>query len=78
MFHVSLNNRRLWVLKQLHERGYFANRALTVRVKDALPQEKERYTTERCSLHAKVMKEFGCRGGAGGDRGTAPELKPER
>lgn len=57
VYYFSLNNRRLWVLKQLHAQGYFKGKLLVVRTKEALPRERERYTIDRCSLTAKVMRE---------------------
>jgi len=57
VYYFSLNNRRLWVLKELHARGYFEGKLHTVRLKEALPRERERYTIDRCSLTAKIMKE---------------------
>jgi len=57
VYYFSLNNRRLWVLKELFTRGYFEGKLLAVRLKEALPRERERYTIERCSLTAKIMKE---------------------
>jgi len=57
VYYFSLNNRRLWVLKELHARGYFGGKLLDVRLKEALPRERERYTIERCSLTARIMKE---------------------
>ena len=57
-YYFSLNNRRLWVIKQLHERGFFdGGKKLKVRMKEALPRERERYTKEKCSLSARIMKE---------------------
>lgn len=53
--YYSLNNRRLYVLKQLHSRGLLAT--VRVRVKQPADKEKLRYTPERCSLTASVMKE---------------------
>jgi hypothetical protein len=56
-YYFSLNNRRLYVLKELHSRGLLPGGKILVRVKDALTREKERYIIDRCSLSAKIMKE---------------------
>ena len=73
-FLFSMNNRRLWVLKQLLAQGYFSDRTLRVRVKDPLLREVERYTIDRCSLMAKVMRDGPGAGGApGGDEGSTDE-----
>jgi hypothetical protein len=55
----SLNNRRLYLIKELRARGLLENNMCRVRTKAGLPRELERYTTERCSLTARVMKEKG-------------------
>jgi hypothetical protein len=44
--YFSLNNRRLWVLKQLRSKGKLKDNLLRVRVKDALPRELEKYTRD--------------------------------
>lgn len=49
----SLNNRRLWVLKELRRAGKLTT--VRVRSKEALPRERERYTRDRCSLTATLM-----------------------
>ena len=70
-YYFSLNNRRLWVYKQLHDSGYFDNgKKLRVRIKEPLPREKERYTPERCSMTARIMKEGG---GGAATEGTAAD-----
>lgn len=51
----SLNNRRLYVLKALRSRGLLEGNVVTVRMKEALPRELERYTVDRCSLSASLM-----------------------
>lgn len=51
--YFSLNNRRLWVLKELRKAG--ALNTVRVRTKEALPREKERYTPTKCSLTATIM-----------------------
>ena len=57
---VSLNNRRLYVLKKLQEGGHLVG-AVKVRTKPALARELERYTKERCSLKCSIMREQGAR-----------------
>jgi len=77
-YYFSLNNRRLWVFKQLHEHGYFdGGKKLRVRVKEPLPREKERYTPERCSMTAKIMKDVGAAGPAAGTGGEDGEVGDE-
>ena len=56
-YFFSLNNRRLWVLKELYARGFFADKLVKVRIKECLPRERERYTIDKCSLTAKIMGE---------------------
>jgi hypothetical protein len=53
--YFSLNNRRLWVLKELRKAGALENNTVRVRTKEALPREKERYTPIKCSLTATIM-----------------------
>ena len=53
--YFSLNNRRLWVLKELRKAGALENNTVRVRMKEALPREKERYTPTKCSLTAIIM-----------------------
>jgi len=53
--YFSLNNRRLWVLKELRKAGALENNTVRVRTKEALPREKERYTPTKCSLTATIM-----------------------
>ena len=61
----SLNNRRLWVLKELRKGGLLKNNTVKVRVKAALARERDRYTIDRCSITCQIMKEVG--GGGGGE-----------
>ena len=44
--YFSLNNRRLWVLKQLRSMGKLKDNLIRVRVKDALPRELEKYAKD--------------------------------
>jgi hypothetical protein len=53
----SLNNRRLYVLKELRHRGLLRNNLVLVRTKEITAKEKKRYTTDRCSLTASIMQE---------------------
>lgn len=55
--YFSLNNRRLYVLKDLRLRGLLPGNVIAARVKEALEREKDRYKIERCSLVARIMKE---------------------
>ena len=55
--YFSLNNRRLYVLKDLRLRGLLPGNVIGARVKEALEREKDRYKVERCSLVARIMKE---------------------
>lgn len=68
-WYFSLNNRRLWVLKQCHKEGLLDNprhgNRIPVRVRQPKSgAEAERYTVENCALEAKFMREGG--GGGGG------------
>jgi len=53
--YFSLNNRRLWVFKQLHAQGLLA----TIRVpcREMTPKERARYTVERCAVQARLMND---------------------
>ena len=53
--YYSLNNRRLYVLKELRSAGTLM--VIKARLKVALDREKDRYTVERMSLTARIMKE---------------------
>lgn len=54
--YYSLNNRRLYVFKELKRAGKLPNGTIKVRVKHPLNREKQRYTAERCSLNATLMR----------------------
>eukprot|EP01039_Chlorochromonas_danica_P003705 gene3705-4053_t len=56
----SLNNRRLFLFKELSRRGLL--QTVTVQLKEATEKEKARYTPERCVLQAKLMKDLPTRG----------------
>jgi hypothetical protein len=60
--YFSLNNRRLYVLKDLRLRGLLPGNVIGARVKEALEREKDRYKIERCSLVARIMKENSAEG----------------
>jgi WD40 repeat protein len=55
-YYFSLNNRRLWVLKQCRELGLLhENDHKILVVLDLRKQMREKYTIDRCSLSAKFM-----------------------
>lgn len=59
-WYFSLNNRRLWVLKQCRKEGLLQDNVVRVRVR--LPKSKaeaERYTLDKCALEAKFMRQEG-------------------
>lgn len=61
-WYFSLNNRRLWVLKQCHREGLLDNERynnkIGVRARVARSQaETLRYTVDNCALEAKFMRE---------------------
>ena len=59
-WYFSLNNRRLWVLKQCLAEGLLEKYDNLIRVRVREPKsraEMERYTVENCALHAKLMRE---------------------
>ena len=57
--YFSLNNRRLYVLKHLRSTGFLEARSnsIKVRVKLPLPREIKKYSTAKCSLTSRIMKE---------------------
>ncbi|KAJ9460061.1 NEDD8-specific protease 1 [Diplonema papillatum] len=71
----SLNNRRLYVLKQLRHRGLITT--VDARIKPAADskRERERYTVEKCSLTARLMggKSKGADEDEAGSRSTDDE-----
>ena len=69
----SLNNRRLWVLKELRAAGKLQNNVVRVRAKDALPRERDRYTASKCSLTATLMGVGSGGGGGGGEDSDGDE-----
>ena len=54
--YFSLNNRRLYVIKELAKRGIIST--INVRAKQPKGRETSRYTIERCGLVAIIMKEY--------------------
>jgi hypothetical protein len=54
---LSMNNRRLWVLKQLRDRGLVPDNQVLVKVRPPADTRrlKDKFTPERCSLHARFM-----------------------
>lgn len=54
-WYFSLNNRRLWVLKQCAEQGLIST--VRVRARCPKPHEISRYTVDKCSLYATLMRE---------------------
>ena len=53
--YYSLNNRRLYVFKELYKQNLIST--IPVRYKTATEKEKNRYTPLKCSLTATIMKE---------------------
>lgn len=51
--YYSLNNRRLYVFKKLHEEGLI--KTIKVRLEQMPPNDTTRYNTVNCSLKAKYM-----------------------
>lgn len=59
-WYVSLNNRRLYVLKQCYQEGLLASTShlIPVRLRPFKSMaETKRYTVQNCSLHATIMTE---------------------
>ena len=69
--YYSLNNRRLYVLKELRSSGTLM--VIKARLKVALDREKDRYTVERMSLSARIMKER-IKDASGGDDGIGGDV----
>ena len=57
----SLNNRRLYVIKYIYSLGLLESRipknTIYVRIKNVTDKEMEKFTIERCSLQAVLMRE---------------------
>lgn len=69
-WYFSLNNRRLWVLKQCHKEGLLDNERYNnkIPVRVRMPKsgaEAERYSVDNCALEAKFMREKKSGGGGG-------------
>lgn len=56
----SLNNRRLWVLKELRRAGGLT--VVRVRTKELLAREVLKYSADKCSLTATIVREKGAPG----------------
>ncbi len=57
-WYFSLNNRRLWVLKQCREEGLLQNNLIPVRVRHPKSDaEAKRYSLANCALEAKFLRE---------------------
>ena len=54
--YFSLNNRRLWIIKELNKRGLLDTVVVRTRACKS-EKEKNRYTVENCSLNAKFIRE---------------------
>lgn len=53
--YFSLNNRRLFMFKELSKLGLLPAEGIQCLIKPALEREKQRYLPSRCSLKAKLM-----------------------
>ena len=52
--YYSLNNRRLWIFKQLYDLNRIET--IIVRIKNSISNKhKKRYTIDRCSKQAKIL-----------------------
>jgi len=59
-WYFSLNNRRLWVLKQLRDGGFLEEQGNLVKVRLRQPKsqsEQERYNISNCALNARIIVE---------------------
>jgi hypothetical protein len=59
-WYFSLNNRRLWVLKECQKEGLLERQHNMIRVRIRAfksKREQERYTLQNCSLEAKFIRE---------------------
>lgn len=54
-----LDNRRLYVLKELRRKGLLPKNRVTVLMRKAPPRDMIKYTTEKCSLNGTIMREKG-------------------
>mmetsp|Transcript_230 Transcript_230/g.471 ORF Transcript_230/g.471 Transcript_230/m.471 type:complete len:598 (-) Transcript_230:2758-4551(-) len=53
----SLDNRRLYVLKELRKKGLLPKNKVTVLMRKAPPRDMIKYTTDKCSLNGTIMRE---------------------
>ena len=70
----SLNNRRLWVLKELRRAGELT--VVRVRIKELLAREVAKYSADKCSLTATIMREREAPGNGGGREDEEAEGEP--
>jgi hypothetical protein len=78
--YFSLNNRRLYLFKTLKKEGLLTKEKNMIKahLKPALEREKARYLPSRCSLQAKLMKEFiGKSDGTEGEEVVDADLEPD-
>ena len=54
-----LDNRRLYVLKELRRKVLLPKNRVTVLMRKAPPRDMIKYTTEKCSLNGTIMREKG-------------------
>jgi hypothetical protein len=74
-WYFSLNNRRLWVLKQLRAEGRLDNNQIRVRVRACKSAaEAARYSLENCTVEAKLMRPGKLAAGAASTTKTSPSL----
>jgi hypothetical protein len=52
-----LDNRRLYILKDLRRKGLLPKNTITVLMRKAPPRDLVKYTIEKCSLNGTIMKE---------------------
>lgn len=74
-WYFSLNNRRLWVFKQCREEGLLSE--VRVRARGPKAHEIDRYTLEKCSNTATLMREKHVGLGQGLALGKADECESE-
>jgi len=73
-WYFSLNNRRLWVLKQLREEGLLPEGRVKVRWRQPKSKaETERYTVANCSLEGHFVREKAKAGAEGAPAGPEEE-----
>ena len=52
--YYTLNNHRLWVLKELRRADVISS--VTVRLRQMMPREQTKYTIARCASEATIMR----------------------